>query len=221
MGSSPAGAPQVDGGDSRRTSRGTGGGSQRSGGERLAARLTPPNALSLARLAGAPALVAALLLRAPDAAALLFGFAVASDLADGRLARRRGEASAWGGLLDHGADASFASLGLAALALRGALPAALPLLVALAFAQYVFDSRAHHGEALRGSRLGRWNGIAYFALLGTALGRDALALGWPADAWLRAAGWTLAATTLLSMGERRLRASRGSASARGSTPPAS
>jgi phosphatidylglycerophosphate synthase len=176
--------------------------------ERRALRLTPPNALSLARLAAAPALVTALLLRAPDTAALLFAFAVASDLADGRLARRRGEASAWGGLLDHGADASFASLGLAALALHGVLPATLPLLVALAFAQYVVDSRAHRGGELRGSRLGRWNGIAYFVLLGTVLGRDALGVGWPGDPWLRAGGWALAATTLLSMAERRLR-SRG------------
>jgi len=192
MGPSPAGATQADG----REPRG------RSGG-----RLTPANALSLARLAAAPALVAALLLRAADAAFLLFAFAVASDFADGRLARRRGEASALGGLLDHGADASFAVLGLAALALRGALPAALPLLVALAFVQYVLDSRAHRGEALRGSRLGRWNGIAYFVLLGTALGRAAFGVGWPGDPWLRAAGWALVATTLLSMGERRLRQS--------------
>ena len=209
MGSSPADATQADG----RRFRGPPGGG-------LRGLLTPANALSVARLAAAPALAVALLRRAPDAAALLFVFAVASDLADGRLARRRGEVSVWGGLLDHGADASFAVLGLASLALRGTLPAALPPLVALAFAQYALGSRAHRGQALRASRLGRWNGIAYFVLLGTALCRDALALGWPADPWLRAAGWALVVSTLLSMTERRLRRRSGRPGIDAGGPPA-
>lgn len=61
--------------------------------------------------------------------------------------------------------------GLAALVARGEVPWPLPGLVALAFVQYVIDSRADRGARLRASVLGRWNGIAYFAPV--AAGRDA------------------------------------------------
>jgi phosphatidylglycerophosphate synthase len=52
---------------------------------------TRANALTLARLLIAPALAAALLAHAPGRAAVLFFMAVATDLADGWVARRYGE----------------------------------------------------------------------------------------------------------------------------------
>lgn len=66
---------------------------------------TRANGLSLLRLALAPALAVALLGSRPFVAALLVALAIATDLADGAVARRCGETSALGGLLDHAADA--------------------------------------------------------------------------------------------------------------------
>jgi phosphatidylglycerophosphate synthase len=163
---------------------------------------TRANALTALRLVCGPLLVLALIEGAPLAAAALFWLAVATDLLDGRVARRFGETSALGGFLDHVTDAAFVSLGLAALALRGEAPALLPALVGLAFLQYTLDSKVAHGRALRASALGRWNGIAYFVPIGTVVVRDALGLGWPSAALVRALGWLLVASTLLSMADR-------------------
>lgn len=165
---------------------------------------TRANALTALRLLCGPLLVLALIDRAAVAAALLFWLAVATDLLDGRVARRFGESSALGGFLDHATDAAFVSLGLAALVLRGEAPAPLPLLVALAFLQYTVDSRVVRGGALRASALGRWNGIAYFVPVGTVVVRDALALAWPGRGILLALGWALVASTLVSMADRAL-----------------
>lgn len=176
---------------------------------------TAANALTALRLAAAPALAAAVLAAAAELALALFALAVATDLLDGRVARRRGEASALGGLLDHASDAAFVSIGLGALAARGEVPAPLPPLVALAFLQYVLDSRALAGRPLRTSGLGRANGIAYFVLLGAPLAREALGLAVPAFSLVRVVGWGLLATTLVSMGERALAAWRARAGGRG------
>ena len=135
-------------------------------------------------------------------AALVFYGAVATDIADGRIARRRGQVSALGGLLDHGSDAVFVAVQLTALAWLGFAPALLPALVLVAFSQYMLDSRALAGQSLRASWLGRRNGVLYFVLAGTAITRDALNLTWPADEWLRIFGWLLVATTMLSMLDR-------------------
>lgn len=163
---------------------------------------SPANLLSLGRLITAPLFAAAILRGRFDLALALAALAVVSDACDGPLARRRGQASAAGGLLDHFADAGFVCCGSAALALRGELPLLLAPLIALAFAQYVWDSRRPGvpGVALRASRLGRWNGIAYYALVLAPLVRDALGLADTpglADFW--APGWLLVGSTLVSM----------------------
>jgi len=163
---------------------------------------TPANGLTALRLLAAPLLAAAILHGRPGLAAALLGIAIATDLGDGALARRRGEASPLGGLLDHAVDATLCTAGLAAWACLGAVPAALPPLVAAAFTQYVLDSRALAGRPLRASRIGRWNGLAYYGLLAVPIARDALALPGPGRAWTRAAGWLLVATTLVSMADR-------------------
>lgn len=163
---------------------------------------TIANGLTFARFAMAPACALAVLGGEAMLAMLLFWLAVATDLADGRVARHRGEASALGALLDHSTDALFVSLGLAAVACQGEVPVLLPALVALAFAQYALDSRALSGRVLRSSQLGRWNGILYFALLGVPVVRDGLALGWPPPSLTYALGWLLVAATLVSMVDR-------------------
>jgi phosphatidylglycerophosphate synthase len=163
---------------------------------------TRANALTGLRLLCGPLLVAALLSGRGLAACVLFWLAVATDWLDGRIARRFGESSALGGFLDHVTDAAFVALGLAALVWRGEAPGLLPALVALAFLQYTLDSRVIDGRALRASALGRWNGIAYFVPIGAVVVRDALALGWPGAGLLRALGWLLVASTLVSMLDR-------------------
>ena len=98
--------------------------------------------------------------------AVLLAVALATDYADGVVARRRGTASAAGQLFDHGTDCLFVTAGLAGAALAGLVPPALPLLIAVAFGQYVFDSYlVHRQKRLRMSTIGRWNGIGYFVPL--------------------------------------------------------
>lgn len=163
---------------------------------------TRANALTLARAASAPALAFAIASGHALAAGALFAFAALSDLADGRIARRFGEASPLGGLLDHASDALCVTAGLGALAHSGEVPLALPWLVAAAFLQYVFDSRAAGSAGLRASPLGRWNGIAYFVAVGIPTVRDALGLGWPPVALVHGIGWLLVASTGVSIADR-------------------
>jgi len=166
---------------------------------------TRANALTAFRLVAGPLLVLALLRGQGVSAFVWFWLAVGSDLLDGRVARRYGEASPLGGFLDHATDAAFVSLGLAALAVRGEAPALLPAFVAAAFLQYSLDSRVlgpPGRTALVASSLGRWNGIAYFVPVGTVVVRDLLGLGWPAPGLVLALGWALVASTALSMLDR-------------------
>ena len=98
--------------------------------------------------------------------AMLLTVALATDYADGIVARRRGTASAAGQLFDHGTDCLFVTAGLTGAALAGRVPLALPVLIAVAFGQYVFDSYlVHRHKRLRMSTIGRWNGIGYFVPL--------------------------------------------------------
>lgn len=172
-----------------------------------AAWSTRANALTLLRLLAAPCLVLAILVGEARAAALLVALAIVTDLADGPVARRFGEATRLGGLLDHAVDATFVTAGSAALAWLGALPAALPPLIALAFVQYALDSDLVGAGPLRASFLGRWNGIAYYAAVALPLARDALGLAWPAAQVVYGMGWLLVVSTLVSIADR-LRAAR-------------
>jgi CDP-diacylglycerol--glycerol-3-phosphate 3-phosphatidyltransferase len=140
--------------------------------------------------------------------------AVATDLLDGPLARRRGTAGPSGGAFDHTTDFLFVASGMFAGVAGGAFPWVLPALVCVAFAQYVFDSYVvyRHGQLFR-SRLGRLNGILYFVPL---FSENLIRLG---AGWLRPAQsalvWLLVASTLVSMGQRLLHALR-----RRTSPPA-
>jgi cardiolipin synthase len=164
--------------------------------------LSWPNALTLLRLALAPCLAIAILREHATAALVWFVLACASDFADGGLARRLGQSSSLGGLLDHATDATLIVCGTAALAARGLAPLALPLLVAAAFLQYAIDSRAAAGRPLRPNPIGRWNGIAYYVFLGTPLVRDAVGVRWPWDTLVWLVGWVLVASTATSMLQR-------------------
>ena len=164
--------------------------------------MTVANGLTFVRVLLAPACALALMGEHAVSAFAFFWLAVATDYVDGPVARRRGEDSALGGLLDHATDAFFVSVGIAALAYRDLAPVPLAPLVALAFIQYALDSRALAGERLRTSLIGRWNGIAYYVLLGTPIVRDFLAWAWPSDDLIVVLGWALVASTSISMLDR-------------------
>ena len=163
---------------------------------------TTANGLSAARLLAALPCAYAVAVSNWPVAAAVFCFAVATDMADGPLARRRGEASRLGGLVDHSADALFCIAVLGAFAATNLYPALLPFVIAVAFAQYVADSRVLAGQQLRASLIGRSNGIAYFVLAGTPIVRNTLGWSWPADLLLYGLGWLLVATTAISMIDR-------------------
>jgi phosphatidylglycerophosphate synthase len=163
---------------------------------------TVANLITLLRLAAAPLLAVAIGWGSALAAGVLFWSAVGSDFVDGWIARNRDEASSLGGLFDHATDATFVSLGLFALAAKGKVSFALPVLIVLAFTQYAVDSRVLRGFPLRTSALGRWNGILYFVLLGTPITRDLLGFPFPSDRLVSRLGWILVATTLASIFDR-------------------
>ena len=154
------------------------------------------------RLVAAPLLALAILRGAHGAALVLFVAAVLTDFLDGPVARRSGEESSLGGVLDHATDAVFVTAGTGALGYTGEVPVLLPWLIAAAFIQYSVDSRVAGGGSLRTSFLGRWNGVAYYVVLGIPVVRDGLGLTWPGALLVSAIGWALVASTLLSMADR-------------------
>jgi CDP-diacylglycerol---glycerol-3-phosphate 3-phosphatidyltransferase len=127
--------------------------------------------------------------------------ALITDFLDGPIARRRGTVTAWSGTFDHTTDFLFVTSGLFAGASRGAFPWILPFLIVAAFLQYVIDSYWIHRQAkLRGSKLGRYNGMLYFVPPCLEI---LVRLGAP---WFRplltVLVWMLVLSTLLSMGQR-------------------
>jgi cardiolipin synthase (CMP-forming) len=132
-------------------------------------------------------------------AAVLLTLAVLTDLFDGPLARRLGQTSPLGGLLDHATDAWFVGCLLTGLWWAGLVPWLLPALVVAAFLQYVIDSRAHRGRRLRGNRLGRWNGIGYFAVAALPVLAGVLGYSVESAPAVLALSWLLIVSTVLSM----------------------
>ena len=93
----------------------------------------------------------------------LIVIAIASDYFDGKVARALKTASARGMLFDHGTDFIFVTIALFALSTIGLSSVLLPLLIVVAFSQYVLDSYfLFRQKSLKMSFLGRWNGIFYF-----------------------------------------------------------
>jgi len=164
--------------------------------------LTRANALTCVRVALLPVLVAAIQADAFALATAVLAIAVSSDIADGIVARRFGEQSGLGRLFDHAADAAFVTAGAAALAHARALPALLPTLIAASFLQYALDAKISKASGPRPSTLGRWNGIAYYAIVAIPIVRDALGARWPEPALVMVLGWLLVGSTLVSMGDR-------------------
>ena len=144
------------------------------------------------------------------AAATLFVVAALTDYFDGPLARRSGQASALGGIADHGIDAVFVTAVCTAAALLGQINPLLPVLIMAAFIQYLLDSRALAGRPLRASQLGRYNGIAYYVIAGAVTIAPAIGLWTTLAPVVAALAWVLVASTVLSMANRLQALLRGS-----------
>ena len=144
--------------------------------------------------------------------AVLLAVAIATDYFDGVAARRWGTASAVGQVFDHGTDCLFVTAGLTGAAIADHVPLALPILVQVAFCQYVFDSfLVHRQKQLRMSAIGRWNGIAYFAPLVLLAAARLEAFSVVAAALTLTAGataWVLVASTIVSIIDRATAARR-------------
>jgi CDP-diacylglycerol--glycerol-3-phosphate 3-phosphatidyltransferase len=134
--------------------------------------------------------------------------AVVTDLLDGPIARRQGTVTSLSGAFDHTSDFLLVTTGMLAGAFRRAFPWILPILITAAFLQYVVDSYWIHRERkLRGSKLGRYNGMLYFIPpLADTLIRLGAHLLQPV---LVVLCWALVISTLLSM-YHRLKAGMGS-----------
>lgn len=139
--------------------------------------------------------------RSAAAALIIWLVALTTDVLDGPLARRRGTVKAIGGTFDHATDFLFVTSGIAAGAWRGAFPWILPICITAAFAQYVIDSYWIHTRAgLRASKLGRYNGMLYFApTCMDALIRLGVGFLRPL---LRVLVWVLVVSTIVSMLQR-------------------
>ena len=129
-------------------------------------------------------------------------------IGDGRVARIRGTASASGQLFDHGTDFLFVTTALAGAALAGLVTPILPVLIAVAFTQYVLDSYLlYRQKRLRMSAIGRWNGIFYFVPL-VVIATSRLGLFGDAASLLTQTasglGYALAVSTVVSVIDRAL-----------------
>jgi cardiolipin synthase (CMP-forming) len=152
--------------------------------------LTVPNAISAARIASIPVFVALILDHDTTTAGLiLFAIVVATDWIDGLIARRTGQVSDLGKVLDPVADRLAIAAGLIALVLRGIFP------LWAAAAILVRDLTVLVGGAVvlvrRGIRLEvRWIGkLATFSLMAAIPMVSWGSLGLPLAAAATVGGW--------------------------------
>ena len=139
---------------------------------------------------------------------LLILIACLTDFLDGKVARAKNTDSARGQLFDHSTDFIFVTSGLAGCAFSGLINPYLPVLILIAFSQYVIDSYyLYKQKELRMSFLGRWNGILYFGPL-LFLAFSSIKLGKDFEEFMGLAGsifaWILTGSTLLSIIDRGL-----------------
>jgi phosphatidylglycerophosphate synthase len=136
---------------------------------------------------------------------LLFGMAAATDVFDGRVARRTGAVSSGGQVLDNVADLLFVGPSLLFFAARGQLAWWVPVAVAAAVAAYVRDSWRESRSAgdvyLARSAVGHAAGVMNYALVGL-MAADAAISGSMPNWLIDAAGLATAGTNLLAVGGR-------------------
>ena len=124
-------------------------------------------------------------------AAATFAVVAASDVWDGRVARRWDSASALGRAFDHFADIGFILVALATYASLGLAPWWVPASIAASFLFYVVDSwsRSSAPGGLIGSRIGHAAGVLNYALIGVLVGNDTAGIHLLSDGVLRVLFW--------------------------------
>jgi len=162
---------------------------------------TLANSLSLSRVFIAPVIAWIILSDRWLTASFFLLLAILSDLLDGPIARKKGQETSTGGLLDHSCDALLVAVLLFVLNKTHGIPLLLPILVLGSFLQYVLDSKALSGQKLRTSFLGRSNGIAYYVLASICIFSQAAGID-QLDKFFIIFAWILIASTLVSMSER-------------------
>ena len=149
----------------------------------------------------------------PSVLLVLVCAAIATDYWDGRVARMTDTASARGQLFDHGTDFVFVTAALAGAAVAGLVTPILPVVIVIAFGQYVLDSYLlHRQRRLRMSAIGRWNGILYFVPL-VVIAVSRLGLFGEVSSFLTVTagvlGYALVASTVVSVMDRAVAPMRG------------
>ncbi len=161
---------------------------------------TLPNLITLARLCAVPATVWLMLKQEHAAAFLLFVAAGISDGIDGWLARVRRTRSAVGAVLDPLADKSLLVSMYITLALTGALPDWLAILVVfrdvLIVGGVLVLTWAGARPQIKPILLSKANTVAQIALVASAL--SMAAYGLPSAMVTQALVWIVAATTVAS-----------------------
>ena len=136
----------------------------------------------------------------------LFVIIVGSDMADGWLARRLGQASVLGRALDHGCDVVFLLVALGFFATHGLVPWVLPAAIVWAFGLYMLDSwwrtAGHAQRQLLSSRLGHLSGMLNYAAVGIVTINVAAGTPLVPPALVRGGCLGLACLGLISGGER-------------------
>ncbi|MCA9016142.1 MAG: CDP-alcohol phosphatidyltransferase family protein [Pseudomonadales bacterium] len=152
--------------------------------------------------------IALVLMFSPEVTVLLIVIAIVTDFFDGKIARRFGTASSRGQLFDHSTDFFFVTSCLFGAAYAGLVTPILPILIVIAFSQYVLDSHFfYHEKQLHMSRLGRWNGILYFApILAIACSRTPVLseVSGYISGGVFVFGWILVLSTVLSILDRAM-----------------
>jgi len=151
---------------------------------------TVPNLLSAIRIALIPLFVALILHHGTEEAGLLLlGFTLATDWVDGALARRTGQVSNLGKILDPVADRLAIAAGLIAVIVRGAFPLWAAVLI-LARDAIVLIGGAVVAARWRIRIDVRWIGKAgTFGLMCAVPGISWSRLGLPAEAVFGTLGW--------------------------------
>jgi CDP-diacylglycerol--glycerol-3-phosphate 3-phosphatidyltransferase len=143
------------------------------------------NLMTAARIALTPLFVA-LAISAPQhraagvIAVLVFAAIAASDVWDGRVARRFGRESAAGRIFDHFADIGFLMPGLGVYVWLGLMPWWVPAAVLAAFTFYVVDSQRRRSggpPSLITSRIGHTGGVANYVLVGVLVCNNSAGIG--------------------------------------------
>ena len=117
--------------------------------------LTVPNGISAARIALIPVFVALIIDHDTTTAGLvLFAIVVATDWVDGTIARRTGQVSDVGKILDPVADRLAIAAGLIALVLRGIFPLWAAAAILARDLTVLLSARSPLSEAMCGSRSG-------------------------------------------------------------------